>query len=281
MKRLFLFITLTIFYSVPLVWAAAPGEDSPIFLINKKDREFLLLRCVELSRETINCEITIMDFRLNNLEAYPADESDEFWESYLSPSSSDYTEIFDSDGNIRTDYLVKFCDNIDNMQNMVDALNGLDTAKQKMIDAGATHDSIEKFLKKDPREIKYLVDRSNAFIEVCKNPTIKNFKLMAMKEFEAERATCTPFIYSLKRTFSKQSQDYWFQTVEPNAEDECEVITLYTLSRPSGSRYDWSYSEKSKSLSIELEGNSCLSSDMEKLYLRNYSAAFFGCDFMQ
>lgn len=261
--------------------AEAPGEETPLFLLNKKDKEVALISCSTLSNETLKCEVTKLLFQNSFGQDYPTGLNDKFWNDYLSTSSPDFKEIFEENGEVRAEYIIKHCSDINDMRVVMEAMNGSSLAKQKLNSLGGSQDQFKKFMEKDRREIDYFKKRVNAMVLMCDKPSVENFKRLALVEFEIERATCTPLVTRQTLSFLKRSKDLWYQTIEPLADDKCEAITRRTISRPDNSTFDWSYSEKMKSLLIDDHDNDCTSIDKEKLYIRTFSPSFFGCDYVQ
>lgn len=257
--------------------ADVPRTYYPEVLLNKKDKEIALIDCTALTSHSLNCVITKLKFRESS-NGVTYREFKYFWEELLSAPLVELEEVFQKNGKIRPDYNEKYCSNLNNIKKVFEAIKGSKIAKQELFSSGTSRDKFEMFLKRDPREVHYFTQSLGAFIRMCDEPNRENFKLLTLDQFERDLATCTPRMTRRTFSFLKSSEDLWYHTTEPEPDDKCETITRRTI---SAKQHNWSYSEKSKSLLIEDNSSECKEVNKEKLYLRDFSPSFFGCDFMQ
>ena len=228
------------------------------------------------SKTEIDCESVTTFF---SKEEKPG-EFDDKWSNL----DSEITQMFDSAG--------RMLPTQDNMLNEICSDEPLDyirlildmPLKTLNISDEQKEEALAKMVAMKPIQLDDIKTTGRNYLVFCKNPTLNNYKEMALFEFNKGTRTCSIFNDTNNERYTKVNDNLWVHQTEAGILDPCKRIAINSLRRPEGgASYDWEYELRTIAIdkSAEYLGKSCAEFEEKgtDLYTNRSEPVFLGCDY--
>ena len=145
-------------------------------------------------------------------------------------------------------------------------------------------EAVAKQAKMKPVQLDDLKTTAQNYLDFCKEPTLNNYKEMALHEFNKGTRTCSIFNDTNNERYTKVNDNLWVHQTEAGILDPCKRIAINSLKRPEGgASYDWEFELRAIVLdkSAEYLGTSCaeIEENGTDLYTNRSEPVFLGCDY--